>query len=509
MLRKIFTPRTDSPFADLREAKRLVAELPGGDAIRTLEELAHWLAATRAEGFRLEHRAQLAMLLDEAGQAAGRRVAREYIAASRLSKIQENRWWNALYEFLREAGLSYFDCIVACDAAEKPSEVPKQALPLLCMRALRALTLQMKALHIRYGPLDQSLWGMAGRTYAFAERRRIMRARATLYPGVAYESSPEQELARMMLFSVASPDSLLPQEIDAGERIIGALASQVQVTTVPPPENTHWIDLAASAPPLRHARPPANTATVRYVAAGPAAAHANDLLDAMGDRTGVPSELGLADAYSTELVRHVLEHLVRHWAPRLPERRHERHRVKARMTIAPGFDAVLEVLHPEVSLAFVGERNESWIVENVSAGGFGARLPHGPSDWLRIEGIVAMQPEGGSNWLLGVVRRLSRPAANETAVGIQTISRVPQVVHLRVRVGETLSLDAEMAILTAPLRGDDRTAQILVKSGVHALGQSFVLEHEGRTFNLLPRGVTARGVDYELIDCLVAVREPA
>lgn len=509
MLRKIFAPRTDSPFADLREAKRLVAELPSGDPIRTLEELAHWLGSTRAEGFRLEHRVQLAMLLDEAGQAAGRRVGREYVAAARLSKIQENRWWTALYEFLREVGLSYFDCIEACDAAEKPSDVPKQALPLLCVRALRTLTLQMKALHIRYGPLDHSIWGMAGRTYAFAERRRIVRTRTAVYPGLTAESTPEQELVRMVLFSVASPDSLLPQEIDAGERVIGALAAHVQVATVPPPENTHWIDLAASAPPLRHARPPANVATVRYVAAGPAAAHANDLLDAMGDKVGVPVELGLADAYSTELVRHVLEHLVRHWAPRMPERRHARHRVKARMTIAPGFDAALEVLQPEVSLAFVGEKNESWIVENVSAGGFGARLPHAPSDWLRIEGVVAMQPEGGSNWLLGIVRRLSRPAANETAVGIQTISRVPQVVHLRLRVGETLSLDAEMAILTAPLRVDDRIAQILVKSGVHALGQSFLLEQDGRTFTLLPRGVTARGVDYELIDCLVAVREPA
>jgi hypothetical protein len=509
MLRNLFAPRTDSPFADLREARRLIAELPGGDPIRSLEELAHWLGATRAEGFRLEHRANIALLLDEAGQAAARRVAREYVAAARLSKIQENRWWNAVYEFWREVGLSHFDCLQAADAAAKPSEIPKQSLPLLGVRALRALTLQMKWLHIRYGPLDQSLWGMAGRIYAIAERRRITRVRSAVYPGLAGESTPEQELVRMVLFSVSSPDSLLPQEIDAGERIIGALATRVQVSTVPPPEATHWIDLAAGTPPLRHARPPENAGTVRYVAAGPAAAHANDILDAMGDKMGVPAALGLADAYSTELVRHVLEHLVRHWAPRLPERRHERHRVKARVTIAPGFDAALEVLQPGVSLAFTGARNESWIVENVSAGGFGARLPQAPSDWLRIEGLVALQPEGGSNWLLGIVRRLSRPGPNETAVGIQTLSRVPHVVNLRLRVGETLSLDVEMGILLAPLGADDRSVQLLVKSGVHALGQSFLLDQEGRTFTLLPREVSARGGDYEMIDCLVAVREPS
>lgn len=509
MLRHLFTARSDHPFADLREARRLIADLPNADPVRVLEELAHWIGSTRAEGFRLEHAAQLALLLDEAGQAAARRVAREYVAAPRLSKVQENRWWHAVYEFWREGGLSHFALLEACEAAEKPSEVPKQLLPLVCVRALRALTSQMKWLHIRYGPLDQSLWATAGRIYSLAERRRIMRTRVPMYAGIAAESSAEQELARLVLFSVSSPDSLLPQEIDAAERIIDALSVHAQLSSVPQPEATYWIDVAASTPPLRHASPPANVPTVRYISAGPAAACAGDLLEAMSDRGGVPSELHLANAYPTELVRAVLEHLVRQWAPHMPERRHERHRVKARLTIAPGFEAALEVLQPDTSLAFVYEANESWIVENVSAGGFGARLPHAPSDWLRVDGIVALQPEGGSNWVLGIVRRLSRPGPDETAVGIQTISRVPQVVHLRLRVGETLSLDTEVGILTAPLRMDDRTTQVLVKNGVHAAGQSFLLDQDGRTFTLLPRGVVGRGVDYELIDCLVAVREPS
>jgi hypothetical protein len=59
-----------------------------------------------------------------------------------------------------------------------------------------------------------------------------------------------------------------------------------------------------------------------------------------------------------------------------------------------------------------GLQMESWVVENVSRGGFGAVLGNVPGEWLKVGALIAMQPEGGDNWLVGVIRRYHRETEN-------------------------------------------------------------------------------------------------
>jgi hypothetical protein len=184
--------------------------------------------------------------------------------------------------------------------------------------------------------------------------------------------------------------------------------------------------------------------------------------------------------------------------------------VKSRLTIAWGFEGIQEVLAPgkSNSLSFDGSAIESWIVENVSVGGFGALVPQVRGDWLRIGCLLAMQPEGGDNWLIGVVRRLSRPSLQQAAVGIQTLARSAAPIELRVQVGSTTTLDTETAILLDPnqLGGE---VQILLPAGVHAPGESFTFDYKGLRTMLLPSGVTERRNDYELLRCSHLIRDAA
>ncbi|MCU0805512.1 MAG: hypothetical protein MUF79_10555 [Burkholderiales bacterium] len=505
---KIFTgAKHDHPMADLKEARRLVAELPSGDPIKALEELAHWFESIRAEPFVPAHRAQLALLLDEAGQSAARRLGREYVAAQRLSKVQEIRWWNALNGFWRESAQTFVDLLKAFEAGEKGADALKSSVGLLAVRALRALATQMKWLYIRYGPLEQSVWGMAGGVMGLAEWRKVARAPVQVYAGIAGDSTPEQEFLRMVLLSVSSPDSLLPLEVDIADRLIAAFVPGLVVTPTPQSESTYWIDIAAGSPPLRHARPPEKATTVRYISTAPAADKAASHQEAIVRSRAIPAELGLGDAYELGPVAEVLAHLATQWSAHPPARRHERHRVKARLTVAPGFDGALDMLQPDASLAFTGEGTESWIVENVSAGGFGAVVTQAPRDWVKIDGLLALQPEGGTNWVLGVIRRITREAVNQAGIGIQTIARAPTPVEMRVQAGNVLGLDSEIGILAAPLRPGDRETRLVTRAGVHAPGQGLVLESDGRQYVLSPKAVAERGADYELLDCNVMMRE--
>ena len=145
----------------------------------------------------------------------------------------------------------------------------------------------------------------------------------------------------------------------------------------------------------------------------------------------VPSDLNLVGA-DPEVVLEVLRHLALYWSPEPPERQHPRHPVKSRLAIAHGFDGVIGVLGGADSLDFDNRNAESWIVENVSAGGFGAVVPQMKGDWLRVGALLALQPEGGSNWVLGVVRRVTKTAAQQARVGIETLSKTPLLSNFSV-----------------------------------------------------------------------------
>jgi len=168
---------------------------------------------------------------------------------------------------------------------------------------------------------------------------------------------------------------------------------------------------------------------------------------------------------------------------------------------------VLSALDPGGEALFDPDRIESWIVENVSSGGFGALVPQLRGDWLRIGSLLGLQPEGGSNWLIGVVRRFQRDATQTGAVGIQTVGRTAQPAQVRVVTAQIgPSRDTETAILLGPVDSTGET-QLLLRSSVLLSGQNLQLEQGGRTYLLLPTGQMERGDDYDLLRCRIMVRE--
>ncbi len=390
------------PLADLKEAKRIAAAFPAGEAFASLEEIAHWFESVRNEtDFKPEHRAQLVQLFDEAGQAHARKLSREYLAAARQGKRDEQRLWKAIHAFWSEAALGYITCIDAYATGAKGGDALKGSLALLGARGLRALAQQLKWLQCRYGPVDERLWTMMSRTYALLESKKLARAKVVPYPGLGPESTPELEFLRAVMFSACSPDSLLPPELEIAERVITQLSPGFLFVSQHQPETPYWIDLAQAAGPARLARTPQPGPTVRFFGAGRAFGEIDAMVQHIRNTRDVPATLTLGGTCSPDTAIGVLEHLEQCWSPKLPERRHARHRVKSRLTIAWGFDGIQEVLAPgkSTSLSFDGSNFESWIVENVSVGGFGALVPQVRGDWLRIGCLIAMQPEGGDNWL--------------------------------------------------------------------------------------------------------------
>ncbi len=501
MLKFFGAGKADHPMADLKEARKLLDELAPNDAFKALDELSDWHDSVRsAEGFKPEYRAQLTQLIDEAAQLHVRKLSRDYLASPSLSKFQESRLWSAIHAYYKQAALSYAACIDLYATGAKGADSLKNALPLLTVRALRALAAQMKWQTLRYGPFEDSLWGVVAKIYALAETKKYARTKVSVYPAIPGESSAEQEFLRAVMLAASSPDGLLPLEIEIAERLIAHFSASFTLVLAQQPDIAYWIDLATSMPPLRLARPPQHAPTLRFFAAGKASEELEQLIKTVKATGAVPSSVGLGGTYEPKVILDVLDHLYLYWSTKPPERKHPRHNVKTRLAVTHGFEGVMGVLDPSSTLNF-DDAAESWIVDNVSAGGFGVTIPQVKGDWLKIGTLLGLQPEGGQNWVIGIVRRLNRDSAQKASIGVQTIARAAAPVKLRLQSGSMgLSTDAETGILLDPAAAVGAPeARLVLKAGAMVEGQNLQYEDKGATFLLLPAGTQDKGVDYELV----------
>jgi hypothetical protein len=500
MLKLFASGKADHAMADPGEARKLLDALPASDPHKALEELTNWLeSVSAAEGFRPDRRAQVVQMLDEAAQVHVRKLQREYFSNPGLSKVQEHRLWSVIHAFWKRCGFAFASCVDLYATGKRGANRLKPAMPLLMVRALRALAAQMKWQYIRYGPFDNSIWGIVAKVYALAETRELARIRVQVYPAVEGDSSPEQEFLKAVMLAACSPDSLLPVEMDVVERLIAHFSASFTLSPDQQSDVAYCVDLAASQPPLRLARPPQHPPTLRFFAAGEAARELEPLIQAVSATHAVPSNVGLGDAYEPAVVLDALRHLALCWSPDPPARKAPRHKVKSRLSATHGFGSVLAVLDPS-SLIEIDERMlENWIVENVSMGGFGAVIPQFKGDWLKIGCLLALQPDGGKNWVIGVIRRLSRESWRQGTVGIQTLARNALPVTLRLQAGQAgQGAEAEIGILLEPSE-ESGEARCLLRVGALAAGQNMELERDGKLFLLLPSAVVEQGDDYELV----------
>jgi len=163
---------------------------------------------------------------------------------------------------------------------------------------------------------------------------------------------------------------------------------------------------------------------------------------------------------------------------------------------------VLEALGGGGSLDFdQHQRAESWIVENVSAGGFGAVVPQLKGDWLRVGALLALQPEGGTNWVLGVVRRVNKIAGQQARVGIETLSRAPLLTAFTVSGAQGVR---EQGVV---LRSGAEQNLVVLKPGVFAPAQNLEAAVGTRLHVFIPQAVAERGEDYEIARFREMVRD--
>jgi hypothetical protein len=194
----------------------------------------------------------------------------------------------------------------------------------------------------------------------------------------------------------------------------------------------------------------------------------------------------------------VLQHLVAYLAPVPPQRSHDRHRVKHRISVLNGLINAFVVFSSEFGGRPAGLQIESWVVENVSRGGFGALLNSIPGEWLKVGALLAMQPEGGDNWLLGIVRRYHREAELEARIGIQTLATKAVAIECRPRTSSSYGAAATLPALLLLDGNPAGEVRVVLPANSFDLRESLDYQLDGRRFLLNPVELLEHTLDYEV-----------
>jgi hypothetical protein len=457
-------------MADAKRAREIIDGLPT-DATKALQEVTELLESlNQTEGFRLNRRFENIGLLEAAVKDHQRALLRNYLATPRQQKYHENQLWNCATGFGRQLEAAYALCARQYDSGFSGITSIGVSLPVIMARALRALTLQLKWALFRYGPVEPRIWGTIAGLYRLAEQRGVADGVIPVYPGEPRRSTLQREFLKAVMLAASSPDGLLPLHQEIAGRAIAHLAGAFRLSASAE-GCTHCFDLALTRPPLRLFQDAQPTETVRYFGAGDALAGIEQLTAQISSGS-IPADFDLGGSYEPELVAAVIARLAHTWSLAPPVRGTERRQTAGYATVVPGLKEILSTLQPPAgeNLDFDQQQSpESWIVDNMSDGGYGAIVPPKKSEWVRVGAVVGLKSEISQYWAVGLVRRITIDEHQQRRVGIQLLTKAAVPLALSMADSMTsldFNLSTEPGILLDRLPDAEGEVGVLVGTGV-------------------------------------------
>lgn len=462
--------KPEHPLADSRKVNELIANLPKHDGIQALEEIADWLdVMSQADDLKMDPRFGNLDRLDAVSGDYEHAVMQDYLGQHRRKKTYEQRLWMSAHGFWFKLGEGYLQCLQQYDDGEGVSGQSTGSLPVIVGRALRALRQQLKWVLLRYGAVESRIWEGMARLYQYAETQGFADEAIVIRPESGGNGTIKQEYLKALMLYASSTESLQP----AGQYLVVRLVAHFGKHFVLEDESyvgcTHWIDLAAPKAPVRIVRDIPDLPTVCYIGAGDGLQRLEQLRAHIAYTRSPPDELDIGNQYDLDMLLGLLNRLEQDWAGKTQSRRFERRKVAKRITVVPGLHEILRMLEftNNDSLDFtVLQAAESWIIEDMSDGGYGAVIPSVAGDWVEVGSLIGVEDETFSDLRIGVIRRVTHHS-QQKRVGVQMLGSAVQVLGLESLDNNVpLDMKALRAKFGTPALRDAFLESVLAKAGL-------------------------------------------
>ncbi|MCL6556458.1 MAG: hypothetical protein K6T56_08885 [Burkholderiales bacterium] len=542
--RKFFSKGPDHPLARDEALTTLLAQLPVNDPTQLLAELSHWLLQLADEA-PVKHRATKLYRLDQAGQAAERKLRSQYVESPRLHKAIEERLWNTAYEFLEASINAHFRTLAESLANRRE----KRELATLAVRTIRRLDLQHHWFTLRYQPPPAEWWDEVYSLIRLAEDEGLMRLPVVLNPTTGTETTFVRELLKLLMATVTEPRQFTKPQLALARHLIDALADEYVWEDLPGATAIFHVDFSRRSTPVRLTPTSERHFMARCFGPGGAVPRLVTALKQV-EQGAMPALLGIIDPtlYRRADLLEVLARLAQSLSRSRPSAEHvhfdKRHHARTRsflqICVIHGFTTLYKGMtqsaHPVPNPAtpadsltydgqvgtpifgFVREKTrqqqarldarpthvlpgdnevcESWVVHDVSEKGYGVEITTPAGDWLAPGIAVGIHQDEG--WAIAVVRRVVRPSVDTAEVGLEILSRKPTPVMLRPveselsvweTAADTQTYHHTPAFLLPPEAGLQEEASLLLEPGSYQLHKLYHLFAGGKpqTVKLLDR----------------------
>ena len=533
-LHGIFDGKPDHPMSDVKEARKLLSELPRDNSFKALEEITSWLASVKdTPGFRPELRTEIVMLLDETGQPLHAELLHSYLGAPHLQDFRGLHLWQGIHAFMKVLAEAYAVCVDEYQKAEKKSFDLREIIPVICVRLLRAIAEQMKLELMRYVEVEQSAWVQLFNYYSYTEANQLADAMVYAYPGHVIHVSPQRELLRALMLYMSSPDTLAPDQIEVSYRIAGRLASFFDFKAAPDHDCAYFIDLSKPGAPMRVDSKLQASQTMRFFGAVRALPALEKIID-QNERNLIQQEQRFGNEFTPEGKLTVLKHLHMYWAKEQPHRHQERRDISVTIEVVHGFRTISKlvthmdlgnVVNPsEKEAATLKEMSginladdvfdyttEVWTISDVSTRGVGGVLPNNAGTWVKIGDLCGIKATNNPLWWIGLIRRIRTDHKGTVHVGIEILGKKPLSVWLRIlgKGAEKVSnwesssgsfeYDYLPAILLPDANNSYANATMLMESGKYALDIIYQVMMGEKSRDIKLTGLLEEGEDFEQV----------
>lgn len=515
-------PKSSHPMADASAAARLVSELPQDMPASAVAEAAAWLESIEAEAFAASHRLHLTSMIDEAVNASVEELTLAYLGAAAGNQGRASDW-RVLMSYLDRLGAAYAAIAEDSSALRVPEFAAR--MPLVLVRAIRAITRSMKISWLRYLPPDRASWEALVRCYRTSRGRGSAKTMVLAYANDSESTSALQEMTVGVMLAAAAPQSLTPRQVELAYRIAAAHRG---LFTVNAGHEQHWrhylFNLDDASPPARLPDQVAAGGDLLFFSAEAVLPQLQPIVERSTSGVAMMADAQFGLEFGATEKLSALEHVLKFWDDSPPARRDERVRINTKIQVEVGGAAIRKALEessePELGMgpaltmlelsgesAPAVEANtvaplNNWLLTDYSTRGIGARFSRRLDRWLKVGSLVGFKLERSEKWCVAIVRRLRTDSRNQTDVGCEILAKSARLVKLEglASAGTLLDLGGSGPLVrtAAVMLPDDghlhTRASLLFEPGTNAPGQSFVL-HDGDTARRIRLCTVAESMD--------------
>jgi hypothetical protein len=444
--------KLDHPLRDAHAAKEVLAALPQGVSVDTLDQLAHWVGSVKdTPGFACDDRLAVMRLLDQAATAHSVPLFDQFFSKMRQQDRTTRKIWDALCEYWGQLAQGYAQCVVDFEQGAKGAKNVEEQMPLALARALRAAGLLFKLRYLRFIGVDAKAWTPLYRMYAFAELKQFDERRVIAY-GREVHTTARAELLKILLLHLAAPHQFPSAQLELAYRVLARFAISAQWSRVPQSECNFVFDLAAGGPPHGVREKETAVASMRFIGGGQALSKLAELR-LLSEKNMLNDELRFGREFSAAQIITVIKHLEVFLGVTPPRRRYDRTNVLAKVSIVHGLKPICQrvtaielgsgmALGEDMDLKAktasamnlvadeIESTPETWEQKEQSEWGLGADIPPDLGKWAEPGKLCGIQRPGEKGWWVGIIRRIEADPALHC--GIRIFSKRPVSVWLRV-----------------------------------------------------------------------------